>query len=91
MKSFLSSATALALILSAASAMAQDAPAPPTSVSAGPSDATPGSYWGVDTSGTRVDVQAPYGGNSQRQADRKEAPMTDHLNQQALQAATPHP
>jgi hypothetical protein len=46
---------------------------------------TPGEYPGVDTDGNRVEVQAPYGGRNQAQADRIEAPITERLNEQALQ------
>jgi hypothetical protein len=48
-----------------------------------------GQYSGVDTAGKREDVKAPYGGHNQAQADAKEAPVTDHLNQMELQGKGP--
>ncbi|HVJ55856.1 MAG TPA: hypothetical protein VM689_25570 [Aliidongia sp.] len=83
--------TALALILSVGCAEAQ---APQTPVAppgkAGSNDTKTGSYWGVDSDGKRVHVRAPSGGSSRAQADANEVPITDSLNQQALQAAQPH-
>jgi len=90
MTKFLATLAALALIASAGLATAQTTASPSdTDRAAARSDARAGSYWGVDTDGRRVDVQAPYGGNNQAQADAKEAPLTERLNDQALRDGTP--
>ncbi len=88
MKTLLSSLMLLAFAMSAGYAVAQTTDATPTADRSGDAAA---SYWGVDTDGKRVDVQAPYGGTSQMKADRIEAPLTERLNQQALQGTElPH-
>jgi hypothetical protein len=76
----------LALVMTAGYATAQSTDA---SSAADRTGAAAASYWGVDTNGKRVDVQAPYGGNSQAKADAIEAPLTERLNRQALQDAVP--
>ncbi len=92
MKSFSSATSLLALALTAGYAAAQSMDTKVAADSNGiPMSATPGSYYGTDTNGHRVDVQAPYGGKSQHQADAKEAPLTNRLNEQALQNAMPQP
>jgi hypothetical protein len=76
---------ALAGTASAQTSQPQTAAAPP----AGPTHPA-GRYWGTDTDGHRVDVQAPMGGKSQAEADKIEAGITERLNEQALVAARPH-
>ncbi len=82
---------ALAFVASAGYAATMDGqrPAQDNQAPAAQNNAQASSYMGVDTDGKREDVQAPYGGRNQSQADRKEAPITERLNEQALQAATP--
>jgi len=92
MKSSIPAAAALALFALAGTASAQTSP-PQTAAApaamAGPTHPA-GRYRGVDSDGRKVDVQAPMGGNSQAQADKIEAPITERLNEQALMAAQPH-
>jgi hypothetical protein len=90
MKAILTGMAAVAMIASAGYATAQTADTQGQGSNAAPqSNSQPGNYWGTDTDGKRVDVQAPYGGHNQAQADMKEAPVTEQLNEQALQASAP--
>jgi hypothetical protein len=41
-------------------------------------------YPGVNDQGKPINVKAPYGGRNDNQADAKEAPVTQQLNQQEL-------
>ncbi len=49
-----------------------------------PAGASSDEYSGVDTAGKKEEVKAPYGGKNQAQADKKEAPVTDRLNEMQL-------